>query len=243
MARTVPRDTCSLCGRSFPRSELIPAELIRPAITAVISAERPEWPGTGSVCQEDLRHFRAAWVEDVLESERGQLSDLEADVVRSIREQELVVENLNRTFDESLTFGERLADRVALFGGSWTFISLFAATLAAWICINSVALMRRPFDPFPYILLNLVLSCLAAIQAPVIMMSQNRQAAKDRLQAEHDYRVNLQAELEVRHLNAKIDLLLTNLWSRLLEMQQVQVDLLTELTELGGRHGGGTSRT
>jgi uncharacterized membrane protein len=101
--------------------------------------------------------------------------------------------------------------------------------MCVWISINTINLLSRPFDPFPYILLNLVLSCLAAIQAPVIMMSQNRQESKDRLRAEHDYRVNLKAELEIRHLNAKLDLLLTHQWQRLMEIQQVQTDLIQEL--------------
>ncbi len=111
----------------------------------------------------------------------------------------------------------------------WASDSLFAGVLIVWITINSIAMMGKPFDPYPFILLNLVLSCLAAIQAPVIMMSQNRQESKDRLRAENDYRVNLKAELEIRHLHSKIDLLLTHQWQRLLEIQQVQTDLLEEL--------------
>ncbi len=122
-----------------------------------------------------------------------------------------------------------MADRVATFGGSWNFILIFGSVLLVWIAVNSIALLSKPFDPFPFILLNLVLSCLAAIQAPVIFMSQNRQEAKDRLRAENDYRVNLKAELEIRHLHAKLDLLLTHQWQRLLEIQQVQTDLLSEL--------------
>jgi len=223
--------TCSICGRAFPQASTLPADMIRPAVAAMIRRGVPTWDGTGFVCHDDLGRFRARWVEEILTSERGELTDLEADVVRSIREQELIVENLNRSFDETLTLGDRVADRVALFGGSWTFILLFGGGVVAWIIVNSTALLRAPVDPFPYILLNLILSCVAALQAPVIMMSQNRQAAKDRLQAEHDYRVNLQAELEIRHLNAKVDLLLTHLWSRLLELQQAQMDLLSEISD------------
>ena len=116
-------------------------------------------------------------------------------------------------------------------GGSWRFILIFAGVLLGWIVLNALVLLQRPFDPYPFILLNLVLSCLAAIQAPVIMMSQNRQEAKDRLRAENDYRVNLKAELEVRHVNAKMDLLLTHQWRRLMEIQQIQMDLMEELVE------------
>ena len=141
----------------------------------------------------------------------------------------MLTQNLNDEADETMTFGQRLADRVASFGGSWPFILMFAGVLIVWITINSVSLFSKPFDPFPFILLNLVLSCLAAIQAPIIMMSQNRQNEKDRLKAYNDYRVNLKAELEIRHLHSKIDLLLTHQWQRLLEIQQVQTDLLEEI--------------
>ena len=116
-----------------------------------------------------------------------------------------------------------------------TVIISFAVVMAIWIVINTVALLRRPFDPFPYILLNLVLSCLASIQAPVIMMSQNRQEAKDRLRAEHDYRVNLKAEVEIRQINVKMDQLLTHQWQRLLEIQQIQTELMEEVLQLSGK--------
>ncbi|MCA8988969.1 MAG: DUF1003 domain-containing protein, partial [Planctomycetaceae bacterium] len=158
-----------------------------------------------------------------------ELTALEHEVIESLRQHEILTRNVDAIADEGLTLGEQLADRVATFGGSWTFILCFAGVLIVWITMNSLAVSGRSFDPFPYILLNLVLSCLAAIQAPVIMMSQNRQEAKDRLRAENDYRVNLKAELEIRHLHSKVDLLLTHQWHRLLEIQQVQTDLLEEL--------------
>jgi uncharacterized membrane protein len=124
---------------------------------------------------------------------------------------------------------------VASFGGSWTFIVVFALVLAAWISINGAALLARPFDPYPFILLNLILSCLAAIQAPIIMMSQNRMEAKDRLRSENDYQVNLKAELEIRHLNEKLDVLLKHQWQKLLEIQQIQMDFMKELMRRNGR--------
>ncbi|MBV8519465.1 MAG: DUF1003 domain-containing protein [Acidobacteria bacterium] len=142
-----------------------------------------------------------------------------------------IARDTNREFDERLTFGQRVADRVATFGGSWTFIILFGCVLVAWIALNSWMLARRAFDPFPYILLNLMLSMIAALQAPVIMMSQNRQAAKDRLDASHDYEVNLRAELEISALHEKWDHLLRHEWAQLLETQQKQLDLLTTLVE------------
>ena len=150
--------------------------------------------------------------------------------MRSLKENGLLSKNINIEFDQKLTFGERLADRIAHFGGSWSFIVIFVGVLLLWVAANSVILIWRPFDPYPFILLNLVLSGLAVIQAPIIMMSQNRQEAKDRFRSEHDYSINLKAELEIRHLHEKIDHLLKNQWQRLLEIQEIQMELMEELT-------------
>ena len=142
-----------------------------------------------------------------------------------------IAHDTNAEFDSQTTFGQKLADRVAIFGGSWTFISLFAAILIGWVLINALLLARAggTFDPYPYILLNLFLSMLAAIQAPIILMSQNRQSVKDRLDAAHDYQVNLKAELEILSLHEKIDELRESKWSELVAMQQEQIKLLTRL--------------
>jgi uncharacterized membrane protein len=141
--------------------------------------------------------------------------------------------NINTEFHESLTLGQRVADRVASFGGSWPFIIIFAVVLLAWIVLNSVILMKigQTFDPYPYILLNLFLSMLAAIQAPVIMMSQNRQAAKDRLDATHDYEVNLKAELEILNLHQKLDDLREKKWAALAAQQAEQIRLLSHIVD------------
>lgn len=221
--------TCSVCGKSFSISDLTPGRFVRPLVADQIIAEHPEWNFDSYICSSDLNHYRSLYVQNVLEQERGELSSLEKDVIASLRAHDILTQNLNDAVDESSTLGQRLADKVATFGGSWTFILFFASVLVVWVTINSIAMLGRPFDPYPFILLNLVLSCLAAIQAPVIMMSQNRQEAKDRLRSENDYRVNLKAELEIRHLHSKLDLLLTHQWQRLLEIQQVQTDLLEEL--------------
>jgi uncharacterized membrane protein len=152
-------------------------------------------------------------------------------IIHRLMEGKHVARNTNKEFDEQLTFGQRLADQVARFGGSWTFISLFMLILLAWVVLNSVILarFRDAFDPYPYILLNLFLSMLASIQAPIIMMSQNRQAAKDRLDAAHDYEVNLKAEMEIEALHQKLDELRDQKWAELVEMQQEQIRLLTKL--------------
>jgi len=220
---------CSVCGTRVKLSEVLPVELVRGAIIKAIQEKIPELPMEGSfICLNDLNRFRKEYIEDVLEEERGTLSRLEQDFVASLAERELLSKNINIEFERDLTFGEKMADKVAEIGGSWGFIFAFAVVVAAWIIINSLFLLKAPFDPYPYILLNLVLSCLAAIQAPIIMMSQNRQDAKDRLRSEYDYKVNLKAELEIRHLNERIDLLLRHQWQRLLEIQQIQIDILEE---------------
>jgi len=154
-------------------------------------------------------------------------------VIEHLSQRLHISRNTNEQFAESLTFGERLADRVAIFGGSWKFILIFMALLILWIALNSLVLMRvaAPFDPYPYIFLNLILSMLAALQAPVIMMSQNRHAAKDRIDAGHDYEVNLKAELEILALHQKVDTLREQQWMELLAMQQQQITLLTKLLD------------
>lgn len=171
------------------------------------------------------------YVEEVLKKQKGELSTLENKVFDSLKEQETIAKNVNLEFDKQLTIGERLSDRLADFGGSWRFISIFFALLVIWMIINSISLAGKNFDPYPFILLNLILSCLAAIQAPVIMMSQNRQESKDRLRSRNDYIVNLKAELEIRNMNEKIDNLLVYQWQRLIEIQKIQMDIMSEISE------------
>ena len=220
---------CQICGKQKKPSEVIPAELIREPIIKIIRKTHPNWSSSGFICISDLNHFRAKYVEDIIRRDKGEVSALEKQVVKSLEEQGLLSENVNILFERRLTLGERLADKLADYAGSWRFISIFFAVLLLWIAMNSVVLIWKPFDPYPFILLNLVLSCLAAIQAPVIIMSQNRQEVKDRLRAENDYRVNLKAEVEIRHLHEKMDHLLINQWQRLLEIQEVQTELMEEV--------------
>lgn len=159
------------------------------------------------------------------------LPELERVVFDSFSERQPISRDTTKDHDTDLTFGQKLADRVASFGGSWTFIMLFAAVLVAWVLLNAFLLSRNgdTFDPYPFILLNLFLSMLASVQAPLILMSQNRQSAKDRLDAEHDYEVNLKSELEIMALHEKLDELRESKWSQLIKMQQQQIELLTKL--------------
>lgn len=223
------KHACAICGKTFSHRELMAGAVIRPAVADQIRRAHPDWSPDQYVCRADLATFREQYVHSLLESERGELTSLEEEVLRSLRDHEVLASNVDAQFEQEWTLGERLADRIATFGGSWTFLIVFAVFLAVWITMNSLVLLWRPIDPYPFILLNLVLSCLAAIQAPIIMMSQNRQEAKDRLRARHDYQVNLKAELEIRQLHEKIDHLLSHQWERLVEIQEVQLELLSEI--------------
>ena len=221
---------CQICKKQKRPSEMIPGELVRGPIVETIQKTHPDWAPAGFICVTDLNEFRARYVQEALERDKGEMSVLEEQVSRSLKEQELLSKNINFEFEHKLTLGEHLADAMAKHAGSWRFIIGFGVVIIAWITLNSYLLASRTFDHYPFILLNLCLSCLAAIQAPVIMMSQNRQEAKDRMRSEHDYVVNLKAELEIRHLHEKLDHLTMNQWQRLLEIQQVQTELMQELS-------------
>ncbi len=218
---------CQICGDCT--GSLHPGVFVRHAVADMIRKETGKWSEDGWICSNDLQKYRNMYVQSLLESEKGELTSLETEVLDSIRRQDILSRNPDDEIQSDLTFGQRVADRIAAIGGSWKFIISFGITLFVWISINSVVLLTRPFDPYPYILLNLVLSCLAAIQAPIIMMSQNRQESRDRLHAMRDYQVNLKAELEIRHLNQKIDHLMCHQWERLVEIQQIQIDLIREI--------------
>lgn len=227
MNRTVKQRACQICGRQG--ITLRSAVLVRPALAELIRRETGNWAENSWICLDDLHRFSSLYVESLLAEEKGELSELEEEVVANLRQQEILATNPDEELQAALTFGQRVADRLAGVAGSWTFIILFCSLIVAWIIVNTVILLSRPFDPYPFILLNLALSCLAAIQAPVIMMSQGRQEARDRLHAVRDYQVNLKAELEIHLLHQKIDHLLSRQWERLVEIQEVQLELMNEL--------------
>jgi uncharacterized membrane protein len=220
---------CQICGERKKQNEIVPAGLIHEPVADVIRKEYPAWSSGGYICSADLNRFRAHYVREILEREKGELSSLEENITRSMKDQEITARNINVEFDRQLSFGDRLSDRIADFAGSWTFLTIFTGIFFVWIAINTIVLVYRPFDPYPFILLNLVLSALAAIQAPVIIMSQNRQEERDRMNAEHDYQVNLNAEMEIHQLHRKIDHLLINQGERLLEIQTIQMELMEDL--------------
>ncbi len=220
---------CPICNITKPSGEGRPAVLVHGPVGDLIRQKHPDWDESHLICLSCLNRFRMEYVEGALKAQRGGLTTLEEAVIDSLKDQGVLARNVEAEYAKALTFGDRLSDSIAAFGGSWRFIIIFMSILAVWIALNSYVLLARPFDPYPFILLNLVLSCVAAMQAPVIMMSQNRQESKDRMRAEHDYQVNLKAEIEIRQLHIKLDQMINQSWQRLLEIQQIQLDMMEDL--------------
>ncbi len=220
--------SCQICGTTR-RDVLRRAIVVRPAMAKLIQETLNRWDENGWICLDDLHKYQHRYVESLVKAEKGELTALELEVLKTLNEHEILAKNPEADSDAQLTLGQRMADQVAAFGGSWGFITIFTVVLFAWMFVNSMVLAIHSFDPYPYILLNLCLSALAAVQAPIIMMTQNRQDARDRLRAMHDYQVNLKAELEIRQLHQKIDHLLSHQWERLVEIQEIQMELINEV--------------
>lgn len=230
MSQIPPPEPCALCGNPCAPGEGMALAELRPSLAALIRRDRPDLPGTGRICQADLQRYRQLYLTQLLADETGEIGTLEAEVAEALsRGALLTLQNAPDEDEVPPGFGARMADKVAEWGGSWAFILTFLLVLVVWMTINAAGLLRTPFDPYPFILLNLVLSCVAALQAPVIMMSQRRQEDKDRRRAENDYQVNLKAELELRQLHEKIDHQLSHQWRRLLELQRIQIEMMHEL--------------
>ncbi len=210
--------TCALNGKNIDPKEAYKGNAIRKSIFDLIREDHPEFNEESYVSLEELNKYRKKYIEKIVQEELGELNSLEQEVVDSIADQEVLSHALEETSDKDLTLGQRLADKVATFGGSWSFIISFFSFM-----------FYKPFDPYPFILLNLILSCLASIQAPIIMMSQNRQEEKDRLRNLHDYQINLKAELEIRLLDEKMDHLIIHQNKRLSEMQELQADYMEDI--------------
>lgn len=220
---------CKISNTSHDVRTMVVGKDLRPHIFDLIKSEHADFSEKSFICMEELNKYRKKYLEAMVQDEMGELSKIEKEVMKSIHDNELLSTNIEDCIDYKLTIGEAVADKVAEFGGSWIFIISFFAVLIVWILINSFIILAKTFDPYPFILLNLVLSCLAAIQAPIIMMSQNRKEAKDRRRSENDYRTNLKAELEIRLLHEKVDHLLLQQNSRFMEIQQIQVDLMEDI--------------
>ena len=224
----IPRPTCAISGKQFPARSLQSLGSLRPSLMELILRDHPELPNDAMISAVELDRYRMRYVEDMLLAEHGELTALDRQVAKSIAEHDTIAENIKDVYDDRRSIGDLLADNLARFGGSWYFLIGFGLFLAAWMVTNAIVYAQWAPDPYPFIFLNLILSCLAAIQAPVILMSQRRAEMKDRLRAQSDYRVNLKAELEIRHLHEKLDYLVSKQWERLMEIQQLQLETLQE---------------
>ncbi len=230
VAVTAPRDRrerCAVTKKLRPRKDLVLLDSLRPELADFIRREHPALAEDALVSKGAVNAYRSRYVEELLREEHGEFTELDRQVTESIANQDTIAENIEDEFESERTFGERAADVMAKFGGSWAFLISFAVFLFVWMTINVVA-GSKAFDAYPFILLNLVLSTIAAVQAPVIMMSQRRQEEKDRLRSVNEYKVNLKAELEIRHLHEKLDHLITRQWQRLAEIQRIQLEMMQE---------------
>ncbi len=219
----------AISGNEFPLDDRVLGRTVRHTIMNLIQVEHPDFNDDKYLSISELNHYREKYISGYLLREVGELSDLENTVLTSLQEHTTLTGKLDGEDSQQFTFGQRVADKVATFGGSWRFIISFGIFLIIWIAFNAFWLANKGFDPYPFILLNLLLSCLAAMQAPVIMMSQNRQEEKDRERAKKDYMINLKTELEIRILHEKMDHLIMHQQQEMLEIQKVQIEMLNDI--------------
>ncbi len=220
-----------ISDQEFPISERVSAKTIRHSILNLIQKDQPQFSHDSFLALSELNTYREKAISDYLVKEVGELSELEKTVLNSVTNNNTLTDKIDNDDKQTLTIGQRIADKVASFGGSWTFIISFGVFIFIWIFINLSWLINKGFDPYPFILLNLILSCLASLQAPVIMMSQNRQEEKDRERAKKDYMINLKSELEIRTLHEKIDHFIMDQQQELLELQKVQIEMMNDILQ------------
>lgn len=209
----------------------ISAHLLREPIFYLIKKDYPDFKRDCYINKEEVKKYRNIHLESLIEKDSSDFNTLDKNVIDSILNKKVVSDNIEDKWDEKLTAGQKIADKVAKFGGSWAFIISFTFFLLLWMATNVWFLASNPFDPYPFILLNLFLSTLAAIQAPIIMMSQNRQEEKDRKRGENDYKVNLKAELEIKLLHDKIDHLINYQNKRIIDTLELITDYLEDLRD------------
>lgn len=215
--------------QEFSDKEKVSAKSLHPAIMATIQKDHPNFKSSSCLSLGELNVYREKYIADYLVSEIGELNELENTVLKSLQKKETLTDKIKEGDPINLTAGQKLADAVASFGGSWKFIIAFALFMIFWVFLNTFWLTNSSFDPYPFILLNLILSCLAALQAPIIMMSQNRQEEKDRERAKQDYMINLKSELEIRMLHEKIDHLIIHQQHELIEIQKIQIEMMNDI--------------
>ena len=221
--------TSFISKQEITAGEAIKGAEIRTGVFELLQKDFPDFSKEDYISIDELNQYRRLYLTSLISQEKGELAAIDHDVMEAIKNNSILSENIQDEIETERTFGQKIADKVAAFGGSWTFILTFFSFILVWVLSNILLLATKPFDPYPFILLNLLLSCLAAIQAPIIMMSQNRQEQKDRQRGEHDYKINLKAELEIKLLSEKIDHLLVHQNKKLLEIQEVQTDYLEDL--------------
>ena len=218
-----------ISNTEFPITERVSAKTIRHSILDLIQKDYPQISHESYISSSELDDYREKSISDYMAREIGELTELEKTVLTSITSNKTLTDKIEVEEGQALTAGQKVADKVASFGGSWTFIISFGVFILIWISVNAYWLVNKGFDPYPFILLNLILSCLAALQAPVIMMSQNRQEEKDRERSKNDYMINLKSELEIRTLHEKIDHLIMDQQQELLELQKVQIEMMNDI--------------
>ncbi len=214
-------------GKKIKRSDAIPIALVRPSILKLIK-KKYSTNSNSYISKTELQKYKRDYFENIIKTESGEISHLEKEVLNSLMQQESIVKNINKEIDKNLKFKEKVSDLLASYAGSWSFLIVFLAVVIGWIILNAIFLYTKPLDPYPFILLNLLLSCVAALQAPIILMSQNRKEAIDRKRAENDYKINLKAELEVRLLHEKMDHLLETIGKKLFEVQELQLESIED---------------
>jgi uncharacterized membrane protein len=221
---------CQICEKEKKITEVVDISEVRKSTTNNIKKQYPKLNSSGYICTSCLNSYRKDHILNSLQSEKDVLTDLDQQVINKSKDEKMLVTEIYKKIDEKSTMGDKLADKAAEFGGSWRFILIFSALLIGWIIVNLVPVINGPYEPYPFAILNLVLSCLAAFQAPIIMMSQNRQEAKDRKRGEHDYQINSKAELEIQNINEKLNYLSDRL-ADLMEAQQIQTEMIQEFVE------------
>jgi uncharacterized membrane protein len=220
---------CYISKGALKKEDAVKGEDIRDGIFKLIKSSHPGFSKKLYISTKELHRFRRLYLSSLIAREKEELAVIDKDVIDTFKKNPVLSENIYEKKEAKLTVGQKMADKIALFGGSWTFISIFFSFIIIWMAVNVIVLIAKPFDPFPFILLNLFLSCLAAVQAPIILMSQNRQSQKERTRGEHDYKIDLKAELEIKLLSKKVDHLLVRQINNLLEIQEVQTDYLEDL--------------
>ncbi len=219
----------AISNKKFPNEDKVSGKTIRTTLFSFIQQQHPTFTTSDFLSTQELNSFREAYITQYISEQIGVLGHLEHKVIFSLTDDSTVTSKLEEDDSQSRTNGQRIADKVASFGGSWSFIIFFGVFILVWISINVFWLYRGAFDPYPFILLNLILSCIAALQAPIIMMSQNRQEEKDRERSKKDYMINLKSEIEIRTLHEKIDHLIMHQQQELLELQRIQIEMMNDI--------------